>query len=140
MSESKLAETKAEEGAESGIQDTATPLTKAVGGQEPVEEQTETAGVDDAASGAAKKKKSTKKRVKSLLAERDVSSVVGEPSSESSKLPSAVVDNFLKNNPSIRSEVPGMGKDKAEDMLRKLKMSDLLTGVVRRVRLALHWF
>src|SRR5438552_1294789 len=113
MSEkSKLVEARTDEGAESGIQDTAALLTEAADGEASGEEQTEPANVDDVASStAAKKRKSMKKRAKSLLAGKNTSPVIGESSSDSNKLPSAVMG---KSNPSLQSEVRGMGKEKAE--------------------------
>ncbi|KAH0537184.1 glycylpeptide N-tetradecanoyltransferase [Glutinoglossum americanum] len=82
----------------------------------------------EAASGkAVAKGKSKKKRVKS--SGKDASPVIGESSSESNKLPSPLMDSLLKSNPSLQSEVRGLGKEKAEDMLRRLNMSDLLTGM-----------
>ncbi|KAI9767132.1 MAG: glycylpeptide N-tetradecanoyltransferase [Geoglossum simile] len=84
--------------------------------------------VGDPPSGAATKKK--QKQTESLVAEKGVpSSGPGESSAGSNKLPSAAVDSLLGINPSLQSEVRGMGKEKAEDLLRKLNMSDLMTGM-----------
>jgi hypothetical protein len=135
--EPKRVETKAEEGAELDVQEATDRLTEAADG-ESSEEQTEPVNIDDAASSTpAKKKKSKKKRVKRLSAGKDTSPVTGESSSESNNLPSAAMDSLLKN-PSLQSEVQGMGKEKAEDMLRRLNMSELLTGMVRNISLMLH--
>ncbi|KAI9771768.1 MAG: glycylpeptide N-tetradecanoyltransferase [Geoglossum umbratile] len=122
--ESKLVEVKAEEGDVSGSQE---PNARLMG---PEEEPAETTTVDDAPAGAATKKKSKKKRAKSSLAGEGASASLGpgESSGSLNKLPRAVVDSLLRSNPSLQSEVRGMGKEKAEDLLKKLSVSDLLTG------------
>jgi glycylpeptide N-tetradecanoyltransferase len=132
--ESKLVEAKAEEGDASGSQESNVRLTKAAGVAGSEEEPTETTSVDNAPSGAATKKKSKKKRAKSSLAGEGASASLGpgESSGGLNKLPRAVVDNLLRSNPSLQSEVQGMGKEKAEDLLKKLSVSDLLTGTVRK--------
>lgn len=138
--ESKLVETNAEGGAVSGSQDSRAQAAEAAEGAESGEEPVETVSVDDAPSSTAtKKKKPKRKRAKIHLAgEGASSSGPGESSVGSSKLPSTVVDSLLRNNPSLQSEVGGMGKEKAEDLLRKLNVSDLLTGMVRSACPTLH--
>jgi hypothetical protein len=133
--ESKLVGAKAEGGDVPGSQEFSSRATEAAEGTESGEEPAETTNVGDAPSGAAtKKKKSKKKRTKGIVAGEDApssSSGPGESSAGSNKLPSAAVDSLLRVNPSLQSEVKGMGKEKAEDLLRKLNVSDLLTGMVR---------
>ncbi len=41
-----------------------------------------------------------------------------------------MVDQLLEMNPSLKSEVAGMDRDKAVEAVNKLDVSDLLTGMV----------
>ena len=86
-----------------------------------------------AAGSAAKKKKSKKAKFKQALGvgkkqddDRDTS---GSSSNPASKLTSEMVEQLLEMNPSLKSEVAGMDKEKAAETLRKLDVADLLTGM-----------
>ena len=87
---------------------------------------------EDAADGSkGKKKKSKKARLKKAITggagSKDASSSSSNPAT---KLTSGQVEQLLEMNPSLKSEVEGMDKDKAADKLKKLDVADLLTGMV----------
>lgn len=84
-----------------------------------------------AAHSVAKKKKSKKAKLKKALGvpgkdEAEASS----PSKPAGKLTQAHVEQLLEMNPSLKGEVAGMNKEKAVETLKKLDVSDLLTGMV----------
>ena len=90
------------------------------------------ASAEDAADGpTGKKKKSKKAKLKKALTggggSKDVSSSSSNPAS---KLTSGQVEQLLEMNPSLKSEVAGLDKEKAADKLKKLDVADLLTGMV----------
>lgn len=74
-----------------------------------------------AAQAAAKKKKSKRKKLKGALTEQKD----GEANLSQEQLEQA-----LDVNPSLKAEVVAMEQAKVDDMLRKLNMSDLITGLV----------
>lgn len=79
-------------------------------------------------SSKSKKKKSKKSRLKKALG------VPGQDESSSnpaSKLTPEMVEQLLEMNPSLGGEVAGMNKEKAAQILKKLDVADLLTGMVR---------
>ena len=85
-----------------------------------------------AASSVAKKKKSKKAKLKKALGvggSKDKNGS-GEPSNPASKLTGNMVEQLLEMNPSLKSEVSGMDKEKAAETLKKLDVADLLTGMV----------
>lgn len=88
-----------------------------------------------AASSSAKKKKSKRAALKKkLFGVGGTERVNGEPSESStksgSKLTEEMVDQVLEMNPSLKSEVAGMDRDEAVEAVKKLDVSDLLTGMV----------
>lgn len=90
-----------------------------------------TNGDEVAGSSKSKKKKSKKARLKKALmgAGQDESS--GSSSNPASKLTPEMVEQLLEMNPSLGGEVAGMNKEKAAQVLKKLDVADLLTGMVR---------
>lgn len=74
-----------------------------------------------AAQAAAMKKRSKRKKLKSALTEQKD----GEGNLSQEQLEKA-----LDVNPSLKAEVVAMEQAKVDDMLRKLNMSDLITGLV----------
>ncbi|KAI9826743.1 MAG: glycylpeptide N-tetradecanoyltransferase [Sarea resinae] len=85
-----------------------------------------------ATSAKSKKKKSKRKKVKEALTgkkEEGESSASGSAQAPASKLDSGTLQQLLENNPSLKNEVGGMSKDKAEQMLKKLNLNELLTGM-----------
>ncbi|KAI9879712.1 MAG: glycylpeptide N-tetradecanoyltransferase [Pleopsidium flavum] len=85
-----------------------------------------------AASSTAKKKKSKKAKIKKLLGGGGADSAgdaSGSSSNPASKLTSEMVQQLLEMNPSLKSEVAGMDKEKAAEAVKKLDVSDLLTGM-----------
>ena len=96
------------------------------------EEDAETqgaAGAEDVAQGSIERKKRSKKaKLKKALTGKD-----GADGSldHTSKLTSGMLEQLLEMNPSLKSEVAGMDKDKAAEKLKKLDVADMLTGMVR---------
>ena len=129
--ESKLADPKAEEDA-----------TREALGQSSTTDQDsaeEVGSIDNkdtdsiAAGSVAKKKKSKKAKLKKALGvnSKDGDNDVSEGSSNpASKLTGNMVEQLLEMNPSLKSEVSGMDKDKAAETLKKMNVADLLTGLV----------
>ena len=86
-----------------------------------------------AAASAAKKKKSKKAKLKQALSvgkkDNDDKETSGSSSNSAGKLTSGMVEQLLEMNPSLKSEVAGMDKEKAAEALKKLDVADLLTGM-----------
>lgn len=92
-----------------------------------------------ASTSAAKKLKSKRAKLKKALGVG--SSEDGEASKSSNstgKLTSDMVEQLLELNPSLKSEVKGMNKEKAAEAIRKLDVADLLTGLVCSVFLSVR--
>ncbi len=87
-----------------------------------------------AASSTAKKKKSKRAKIKKLIggggADHGEGDASGSSSNPASKLTGEMVEQLLEMNPSLKSEVAGMDKEKAAEAVKKLDVSDLLTGMV----------
>ena len=83
---------------------------------------------------SAKKKKSKKAKLKKAFGVSGSEDGNAEGSSGSanpaSKLTTGMVEQLLEMNPSLKSEVAGMNKEKAAQTLKKLDVADLLTGMV----------
>ena len=101
------------------------------------EESADITSPDAVAAGAgssAKKKKSKKAKLKKAFGVGKSEDGGGEGSSSSStpasKLTTVMVEQLLEMNPSLKSEVAGMDKEKAAATLKKLDVADLLTGMV----------
>lgn len=85
-----------------------------------------------AAGAAAKKKRAKRKKIKAAIAEKDE----GQEGS-SGQLSGEQLQMLLKDNPALKAEVQGMDPNKAAEMMKKLSVSDILTGMVWRVRVGL---
>ena len=87
-----------------------------------------------AADSSAKKKRSKKAKLKKAFGVGNSEDGGGEGSSSASnpasKLTTGMVEQLLEMNPSLKSEVAGMDKEKAAATLKKLDVADLLTGMV----------
>ncbi|MCJ1483199.1 glycylpeptide N-tetradecanoyltransferase [Schaereria dolodes] len=85
-----------------------------------------------AMSSSAKKKKSKKAKLKKAFGvgkkENELEGSNGA-SNPASKLTAGMVDELLEMNPSLKGEVAGMNKEKAVEILKKLDVADLLTGM-----------
>lgn len=98
------------------------------------EEHDEPTATGDSPTTSSKKKKSKRKKLKDAIA-----SGRGKETGESSsggtkpeqKLSAKQFEQLLGINPALEKEMAGMPKDKVEEMMKKLTMSDLLTGMVR---------
>lgn len=100
------------------------------------DEPTDNTNTDAAAvSSGAKKKRSKKAKLKKAFGSRKSADASVEESSTSanpaSKLTPGMVEQLLEMNPSLKSEVAGMNKEKAAQTLKKLDVADLLTGMVK---------
>lgn len=87
-----------------------------------------------AAGSVDKKKRSKRTKLKKAFGvgskgDGDTEAASSE-SNPASKLTSGMVEQLLEMNPSLKSEVAGMDKDKATEKLKKLDVADLLTGMV----------
>lgn len=99
------------------------------------DENVDAASKDGAAvESSAKKKKSKRAKLKKALGagSSDVGSSEGSSASANtaSKLTTSMVEQLLEMNPSLKSEVAGMGKEEAAEAVKKLDVADLLTGMV----------
>ena len=83
---------------------------------------------------SAKKKKSKRAKLKKAFGVGGSDEGGADRSSSSShpasKLTAGMVEQLLEMNPSLKSEVAGMDKEKATETLKKLDVADLLTGMV----------
>ena len=96
------------------------------------DEEHENTSTDPVATGAAtKKKKSKKAKIKKALGVGAKGDAEASSSSKpASKLTQAQVDQLLEMNPSLKSEIAGLDKEKATEKLKKMDVADLLTGMV----------
>jgi len=76
-----------------------------------------------AANATAKKKKSKRKKIKAALAGKE------DGASSSGRLSGEQLQQLLKENPSLKAEMEGLDPNKAAEMMRKLNVSDILTGM-----------
>lgn len=53
---------------------------------------------------------------------------------DSKLLPKNVIDDIMKNNPALASELLGVEPQKAEEMLRKMRLDEILTGMASSSR------
>lgn len=88
-----------------------------------------------AASSSAKKKGSKRAALKKkILGDGGTDHGNGEPSESSSnpasKLTNDMVEQLMEMNPALKSEFAGMDREKAAEAVKKLDVSDLLTGMV----------
>ena len=116
-----------------------------VAGENPLERATAVPNVNDSgeedlmepasqdanpSSSKSKKKKSKKARIKKALGVGDQDDDSATASNPASKLTPEMMEQLLEMNPSLKGEVAGMTKEKAADVLKKLDVADLLTGMV----------
>ena len=89
---------------------------------------------DSSAAGAAEKKKKSKKaKLKKALgvSSKTEGDQAGSSWNPASKLTDGMVEQLLEMNPSLKSEVAGLDKDKVVERVKKMDAADLLTGMVR---------
>ena len=95
------------------------------------ENSMEPAGQDATQSSLkSKKKKSKKARIKKALGVGGQDQGSASAPNPASKLTPGMMEQLLEMNPSLKGEVAGMTKEKAADVLKKLDVADLLTGMV----------
>lgn len=82
-------------------------------------------------TGTSKKKRKNKNKGKKTAISDDVVELAapGE-AGEGSKLSAGMVQQILKSNPSLATEAQGMDPKKIQEMMGKLKLEELLTGMV----------
>jgi glycylpeptide N-tetradecanoyltransferase len=101
-----------------------------------VEDEHEDATTTDgaAAESSSKKRKSKRAKLKKVLgagsSEAEKSEGPSASANTASKLTTNMVEQLLEMNPSLKSEVAGMGKEQAAQAVKKLDVADLLTGMV----------
>ena len=87
-----------------------------------------------ATSSTAKKKKSKRAAVRKIFgaggSDHGNDEASESSSNPASKLTDDMVEQLLEMNPSLKSEVAGMDREKAAEAVKKLDVSDLLTGMV----------
>ncbi len=89
-------------------------------------DQTGNAAGDAADAGPSNKKKSKRKQLTDAL----TGGKAAASSSEAPNLSPEKLQAILKNNPSLKNEIGDLDGPKLEEMMKKLSMSDLLTGMV----------
>lgn len=100
------------------------------------EERVDAANNDGGATeSSAKKKRSKRAKLKKAFgagSSSDAGPSEGSSSSANtaSKLTTSMVEQLLEMNPSLKSEVAGMGKEEAAEAVKRLDVADLLTGMV----------
>ena len=96
------------------------------------DEGPESTSTDAVAAGAtAKKKKSKKAKLKKALGAGGKDDAGASSSSNlGSKLTKDDVERLLEKNPSLKGEVSGMSMETATEALKKMNVSELLTGMV----------
>lgn len=111
--------------------DTAHPLAEEIPASE--DEQSDPAA-DPTKTGEEKKKK--KKKNKKNKGKRAAVSADGVPADSPGpayghKIPSGMVQQILKGNPSLAGETQGTDPKKIQEMLGQLTLEEMLTGMVR---------
>jgi glycylpeptide N-tetradecanoyltransferase len=103
--------------------------------EDPVQapEDSEDSGEDVEAdpNAPAHSKSGAKKKSKKKNKGKQVATGDGDSAEQSGKkLPKAMVGEILKQNPALATEFRGMEKSKVEDMVRAMKLEEILTGLV----------
>ena len=131
--ESKVVDPKVDsQAAKDALNESAKGVTDTESGEE-----IETTGSQDANSVAAgsieKKKKSKKAKLKKALGvsnkEDGDKEASGTSANPASKLTSGMVEQLLTMNPSLKSEVAGKTNEEQTEAVRKMDVSELLTGM-----------
>jgi glycylpeptide N-tetradecanoyltransferase len=89
------------------------------------DETPETTESSAPSTGAAKKKKKSKKS----KGKKPASATTVNDAAGGGPLPKNAVEDIIRNNPALASEWQGMDKAKIEELLRGMKLQDLLTGM-----------
>lgn len=89
-------------------------------------EPTSSAISEEVGSAAAnkKKKKSKKAKVAAVLGIKD-----GESSKPATKMSDASIQTLLEHNPALKGELANLPPEKAQEILRKMDVNELLTGL-----------
>lgn len=92
---------------------------------------TDTTAADptNTASAPAKKKKRSKKSKLAAALSGNKAADKDEPKPAGSKMTPAMMDTLLEMNPSLKSEMASMDKKQAAELLKKMDVSALLTGL-----------
>ena len=100
------------------------------------EETADAVNAGETAPGVGKKKRRSKrKKIKDALTggpSKDPEPGEASSSTAEGKTGGKGIDVLLKNNPALQKEMAGMPHNKIEEMLKRLNVSDLLTGMVCR--------
>ncbi|EXJ81427.1 glycylpeptide N-tetradecanoyltransferase [Capronia epimyces CBS 606.96] len=100
------------------------------GAEEQPQAGEETQDTTTTTAGKPKKKKKKSKKAKLLSALKgEKSSEAAESSKTASKLPDEAVKKLLELNPSLKGELAGIPPEKASEILKKMDVSQLLSGI-----------
>jgi glycylpeptide N-tetradecanoyltransferase len=102
------------------------PTAESDSEHEGITEQRE-GGTQEVGEGAAKKKKKTKRKkiADAVTGKKDA----GEPSKPASQMSDSSIQTLLEMNPSLKGELAGMPPAQAQEMLKKMDINQLLTGM-----------
>jgi hypothetical protein len=113
------------------------PLAEEAPASENVHSGVEDKDVEDVAdltrvgeSDKKKKKRSKRSKGKKVALVGDGESAASAETAPTNKMSSAMVQQILKNNPSLATETQGMDSKNIQEMLGRLNLEQLLTGMV----------
>jgi len=95
--------------------------------EDQVQDDTTTTGQPEPSdAGKTKKKKSKRSKIASAMTGKSTSSDSSKPAANMSE---ASIQTLLEMNPSLKGELAGLPPEKAQEMLKKMNISELLTGL-----------
>jgi glycylpeptide N-tetradecanoyltransferase len=129
----KMAESKKPELPKATVEDDG-EVEGATANEESADEELPATAEGTSAPAPKKKKKSKRKKVKEALTGSKGESSTGEidgsgSSKVDNKLSSSQIDQLLRSNPALQNEVRGVPNGKVEELLKKMNLQDLLTGL-----------
>ena len=101
------------------------PTVESESENEEVGDQQDEVASTSAAAGKKKKKSKRKKLAAALGGDKDA----GDPSKPASKMTDSSIQTLLEMNPALKGELSKMPPEKAQEMLKKMDVSQLLTGL-----------
>lgn len=87
------------------------------------------AGEGSTSTGGAVPKKKKKSKRKKLAAAISGDKDVGHPSAPASKMSNESIQTLMEMNPALKGELSNMPPEKAQEMLKRMNVSELLTGL-----------
>lgn len=86
-------------------------------------------GESGSGGGASALAASLKKKAKKNKNNNGAEGGEGSDTKPASRITENMAESLLELNPSLKAELSGVGKDKAADILRKMDVADLMTGL-----------